>query len=218
MNQTLIIFAREPRAGITKTRLCPPLTPEQAAQLYAAFLADMLTVARGLTETRLVLSYTPESNPEYFSQRAPDFELHMQQGENLGERMANAFAFVEVSKHHPVVLIGSDFPHIPIDYLEHAFLALRSGSDSVFGPTDDGGYYLVGLRNLYPELFEMPMSHPNVLRDSLGFARRLRLSVALAPATFDIDTSEDLTRLRRDLQHAPAHIAPNTRMLLAKQG
>src|SRR5215211_3163546 len=91
MKPTLIVFAREPIAGRTKTRLCPPLDGATAADLYACFLCDVLNTMRRVPDVRRVVAYTPESAPAYFAKLAPDFAAWPQHGVGLGERMDQAF-------------------------------------------------------------------------------------------------------------------------------
>ncbi len=114
-----------------------------------------------------------------------------------------------------VVLVGSDIPHLPPENISQGFLALRAGAEVVLGPSADGGYYLVGLNRPQPRLFDLPMSTPEVLHQTLERARALSLQVAQLAESFDIDTPADLARLRVHLETHPAIPAHYTRRWLA---
>lgn len=234
MNRTLIIFAREPVAGRTKTRLCPPLDGAAAARLYAGFLADVLENGRSVPGTRLRIAHTPESDAAWFARFAPGIAAGPQRGATLGERMAAAFGEAFHDDHRPpttdnydptrvvggqssVVIIGSDSPDLPPDYLHEAFAQLERGADVVLGPTDDGGYYLIGLRAPQPRLVcEVPMSTPTVLADTMALAEELGLRTELLPPWYDVDTAAELARLAANLCDASIDVAPRTRAALAE--
>lgn len=215
MRQTLLIFAKQPVAGRTKTRLCPPLSHAAAAELYACFLHDTLALARQVPASSRVIVYQPEEAASYFAALAPDFDLLPQRGADLGERMDRCFTTVLGAGPGAAVLIGSDIPTLRAAYVNHAF-ALLGKHDLVLGPSDDGGYYLIGMRRLHPRLLrEVTMSTPTVLRDTLAIAAELDLRAALLPGWYDVDTPADLARLRAELAAAPPTVAPHTRAWLA---
>ncbi len=216
MNQTLIIFAREPIAGRTKTRLCPAFSSKAAAELYKCFLADVLALITQLPEVRPIIAYTPDSNGEFFAQFAPEIDAMPQCGAGLGERMDYALRHgLETSTS--VVLIGSDSPDLPVGFVCEAFSALADGADVVFGPASDGGYYLIGVRAPQPHLLcGVTMSTPTVLADTLAIARELNLRVHLLPQWHDVDTIDDIWALKGRLQHTPFKAAPATRAFLAE--
>jgi glycosyltransferase A (GT-A) superfamily protein (DUF2064 family) len=237
MQRTLIVFARAPIPGRTKTRLCPPLDGPTAAALYQRFLGDVLDTTRQVADTRRVVAYTPESSGAFFAQLAPDFEAWPQSGGGLGERMNNAFCYSFEVQHHQntkandqmlpeatpsclilgpsSIIIGSDSPDLPAERLEEAFRRLEHGADVVLGPADDGGYYLIGLRARQPRLLcEAPMSTPSLLADTLALARELGQRAELLPPWYDVDTAADLRRLAAALRDAPPNVAPRTRAFL----
>ncbi|MCX7790562.1 MAG: TIGR04282 family arsenosugar biosynthesis glycosyltransferase [Chloroflexaceae bacterium] len=215
MRQTLLIFAKQPVAGRTKTRLCPPLSHAAAAELYACFLRDTLALARQVPASSRVIVYQPEEAAGYFAALAPDFALLPQQGADLGERMDRCFTTVLGAGPGAAVLIGSDIPTLPVAHVNRAF-ALLGEHDLVLGPSDDGGYYLIGMRRPHPRLLrEVAMSTPEVLRDTLAIAAELGLRAALLPGWYDVDTPADLGRLRAELSAAPLTVAPHTRAWLA---
>ncbi|MFQ3661124.1 MAG: TIGR04282 family arsenosugar biosynthesis glycosyltransferase [Chloroflexaceae bacterium] len=215
MRQTLLIFAKQPAAGQTKTRLCPPLSPAAAAELYACFLRDTLAMVRQVPASARVIVYQPEEAAGYFRALAPDFALLPQQGADLGERLDRCLTTVLNADPGAAVLIGTDIPTLPAPYVAHAF-DLLAAHDLVLGPSDDGGYYLIGTRRPYPRLVrEVTMSTPRVLHDTLAIAAELGLRVALLPGWYDVDTPADLERLRQELALAPPTVAPHTRAWLA---
>jgi rSAM/selenodomain-associated transferase 1 len=228
MTQTLITFAREPIAGRTKTRLCPPLDGAMAAGLYACFLCDVLDTMRRVPDVRRIVAHTPESHQAYFAELAPDFAVWPQRGAELGERMDHAFTDfgfeildfgLEVERSQiqnaHAVIIGSDSPDLPGAYMCEAFARLERGADVVLGPAADGGYYLIGLRAPQPRLLrEVPMSTPTVLADTLALARALGLRVELLPEWYDVDTGAELRRLAVALRLSPPDVAPHTRAFM----
>jgi hypothetical protein len=215
--QTLIIVARRPLAGATKTRLCPPLDGETAAALYECFLRDTLLNARRVPGVQPVIIYTPEDAGSYFAELAPDFQARPQHGADLGHRLAHAFDEALAVAETRAVAIGTDSPDLPHRYISGAFALLAGGADLVLGPADDGGYYLIGLRRPQPRLFhEVPMSTASVLKDTLTLARELGLRSELLPPWYDIDTHSDLRRFQANVERGDASIAPNTRAFLAQ--
>jgi hypothetical protein len=195
MTKGLIIFAREPRAGTVKTRLARDLGSHRAAtDLYAAMLADVLASAATLDDTRQLLFWAMKSGAIPAFSSLPRLEMFEQQGRDLGERMANAFGRAFAGGCETCCIIGSDSPDLPPDYIRQAFGLLEGDeAEAVFGPAEDGGYYLLGLRRVPQGLFdEIAWSTPEVLRTSLERARLCGLRTALLPPWRDIDTNEDL--------------------------
>lgn len=204
MHQTLMVVAKQPAAGQTKTRLCPPLTGERAAALYECFLRDTLELMRMTPDVTRTIVYLPEAAASYFRALAPDFALMRQRGGDLGERLDNLLTEALAQGASAAVVMDSDSPTLPATYLAAAFTQLQEGADVVLGPCDDGGYYLIGLKQPHPRLLrEVQMSTPTVLRDTLRIAEALALRVALLPTWYDVDTAAELQRLRLELQGAP---------------
>jgi hypothetical protein len=211
----LLVIAKQPAAGQTKTRLTPPLTAEQAAALYECFLADTLSLVRCVRDVDRMILYLPGEAQAYFANLAPDFGLLLQEGAGLGERLDNALARCLRCGYERVVIMNSDGPTLPLVCLERAFEALRDGSDVALGPSADGGYYLIGARRPVSRLLrEVRMSTPKVLADTLVLAAEEGLRVTLLPTWYDVDEAADLARLVRDLADAPAGVAPRTRAFL----
>ena len=212
----LAVVAKRPAPSQTKTRLCPPLSGEQAAALYECFLADTLDVMRQIESVKRAIIYLPEDESGYFQELAPDFALHPQQGDDLGARLDNLLSAALAAGARHAVVMDSDSPTLPASYLADAYAQLEAGADVVFGPCDDGGYYLVGVTRPQPRLLrEVAMSTPTVLADSLAIADSLGLKVALLPIWYDVDTGAELERLQTELLHLPEDVAHHTRRWLA---
>ena len=195
MTALLIIFAKEPRPGQVKTRLSPPLSPEEAAQLYHSFLLDILEEMARVPEVRLAVAFSPPGAQVWFRGLAPPGTiLFPQEGADLGERMAQAFARGFAAGLGPVLLRGSDVPDLPAAVISEAKEVLAAGrAQVVLGPATDGGYHLVGLTEPQPRLFQGPAwSSSTVLADTLRLARQLDLRVHLLPPWPDIDTADNL--------------------------
>ncbi len=220
MAQAIAIMAKTPRAGDVKTRLCPPLTPAEAAALYRCFLLD--TIAKVTTleaRCRPVISYTPVTDRTYFAALAPRCMLLPQRGADLGARMADCFAQLFALGYADVLLTGSDLPTLPRTVLQHALALIATPQiDMVLGPSEDGGYYLIGLRVLYRELFEhMTWSTPQVFAETMQRAERLGLRVAHLPTWYDVDIPADLARLRQTLQQEDPDRPRHTQQFLSDQ-
>src|SRR4029453_9358217 len=149
-------------------RLCPPLTSEEAAELYRCFLLDKIAQVRTLQAANPVIAYTPAEGRSLFEALAPGFMLLFQQGAELGARLANCFAHLLAAGYTGVLAIDSDTPTLPTAFLQQAVeLIATPENDVVLGPTEDGGYYLIGLRAMYRELFDnMAWSTAAVLHET----------------------------------------------------
>ncbi len=213
----LLVVAKRPRPGQTKTRLIPALNPEQAAGLYECLLVDTLALVRRVGMADHLVAYLPAEERPYFAALAPDFALVLQQGASLGERLDNALAGCLSQGYTAAVIMNSDGPTLPSAYLVQAFAALYDGADVVLGPSDDGGYYLIGMRRDLPRLLRgVRMSTQTVLADTLALAAEDGLTVALLAPWYDVDEAADLTRLTRELAVAGPELAPATHAFLAQ--
>lgn len=206
----LIVVAKEPVPGGSKTRLSPPFSPDLAAEFYRCLLLDTLALVQGLEAVDHSVAYTPESSRSAFRALAPNgFRLLPQRGANLGERLAHALGEHFDLGYRRVAIMNSDGPTLPLSCLEEAFAALDD-ADVTLGIGHDGGYYLIGMKRLHPELFEgIDWSTPRVIPQTLAICRRLGLCVHELPEWYDVDVAEDLDRLRRDLAQDPG-AAPRT--------
>ena len=191
----LVVVAKAPLPGEVKTRLCPPLTIDEAAGLYRCFLKDRIEEIGRLTGIDLAISYTPEDSREYFSRFISNgFHLFPQRGKNLGERLSHIFVDKLADGYDAVSIIDSDTPDLPRSIVQQSFkLLLSDGADAVFGPCEDGGYYLVGMHKPHPELFEaVSWSTENVLQETLNKAAIHGIRTRLLEQWNDLDTFEDL--------------------------
>ncbi|MBK7645505.1 MAG: TIGR04282 family arsenosugar biosynthesis glycosyltransferase [Planctomycetes bacterium] len=199
------IFAKLPRAGEVKTRLCPPLESLEAAALAEAMLADGLARCLACDSFRTQLSVHPPGSQPWFHARFPELaEIVAQEGADLGTRLAahfeHAFARERLSS---AIVVGSDAPEVPLERLREAHERLSDGADLVLGPDGGGGYYLVGLRRACGALFtEVAMSAPGMYARTLELARDRRLVVAELERGDDVDTAADLERLRASAARA----------------
>lgn len=211
------IMAKAPQPGEVKTRLCPPLSHREAAELYRCFLLDKIGQVNSLPRTTHVVSYTPTDSRSWFEALTPPhFLLIPQRGDDLGARLLSAFDQLFAQGYAQVIVIDSDTPTLPTTYLEQALgLIAARGNDVVLGPTEDGGYYLIGLRRAYCELFErMPWSTPQVFTETRRRSAQHGLTVACTAPWYDVDTPADLARLRASLEQSCDGDAQHTRRFL----
>ena len=213
---TLLVVAKQPAPGQTKTRLCPPLTHAQAAELYACFLQDTLDLIRAVPGVQGVIGYLPEPAEPYFRHLAPDLPLTCQRGVSLGERLDHLLTDALACGAQRAIVMDSDSPTLPVQYLSQAFESLTE-ADVVLGPTRDGGYYLIGMKQPHPDLLRrVQMSTPHVLADTLSLTEAANLKVTLLPPWYDVDTIADLHELDRELRQISPHRAAATRRWLAE--
>jgi rSAM/selenodomain-associated transferase 1 len=226
----LALMAKVPFAGEVKTRLIPPLNPEEAAILSSCFLRDMTTNLADLNAngTEVVLLYTPADAETLLRDLLPGFRLFAQQGETLGERLINAAAQLLSSGFESVCLINSDSPTLPGEILTTAAATLtQKGDRVVLGPSQDGGYYLIGLKRPHRYLFErIAWSTADVLAHTIKRAAEINLPVELLPMWYDVDDAATLRLLCEELcllsnghdsraQFRGGFEAPHTRNYLA---
>ncbi len=189
------------------------LTPVQAADLYQRFLFDSLAQYDRLD--RPVRLYFGEGDiPADLPDMTVPTSIHRQVGEGLGHRMANAFLETFSAGFNAAVIIGTDHPTLPDDFLKLAFDALAGPMQVVIGPSEDGGYYLLGMNHFFSIVFdEMEYSHPNVFDQTLERISRTRADITVLPTWYDVDTPSELERLRRHLREDPK-AAPRTATFL----
>lgn len=211
----VVIFTKPPKTGRVKTRLIGELSGEQAAQLHEGFLLDLLDrLTVGSFHLELAWALEP-------GETAPQLGLPgvVQQGDDLGRRLFHGLS-TAFKKYQFVVVVGSDHPELPVERLEEAFSRLKAGADVVFGPAEDGGYYLIGTHRgvLHPRLFEeIPWSTDAVLATSLERCVELGLRTDLLALGTDVDTPADLRRLAASL-HGRPEMCPRTYNLLERWG
>ncbi len=188
MSQALLIFIKNPKKGKVKTRLASTLGDEMALKIYMELLEHTRNLAEQIDATRLVYySDFIDSNDEW----SPDhFEKRVQSGEDLGERMANAFREV-LKDHQKAVIIGSDCASLTVSIINDGFRHLDP-NDFVMGPAMDGGYYLLGMNAFYPEVFQdIEWSTETVAAYTIDKIDAINKSFSLLPLLSDIDHEED---------------------------
>ncbi len=218
----LAVMTKVPRPGFVKTRLVPPLTPEEAAQINICFLRDTAAAigdAKGSGGCGIGV-YTPLGFESAYEGVLPnEFALLAQRGDGFGERLRNAIEDLLKIGFKAACLIDSDSPTVPADaYRRAVSLLLNNEADVVLGPVEDGGYYLIGMKRLHEQLFqEIDWSTERVLAQTIERTRQVRLKTELLPVFYDIDDAAALERIRNDLLGQPAARmqAPYTRTFLA---
>lgn len=191
------IVSKRPQPGRVKTRLCPPLSPPQAARLAEAMLRDTVSRCRASALFSTELCFAPASEERWFRDAFPGLALRPQRGEGLAERLATLFADVlEGGEAATLVAIGGDQPLLDAGLIAAAHRALEEGVDCVLAPDQGGGYGLVGTRRSLPALFvDVPMSSAGTLAATLAAARELDLQVCLLEPRDDVDHGADLVQL-----------------------
>jgi rSAM/selenodomain-associated transferase 1 len=194
----IVVFAKAPRPGLVKTRMCPPFSEEEAARLYGHLLDDVLEAtaefAGALDLEPIVAVYPPDARSELAARAPPVFRVVSQHGRDLGERMSWAASEAAAGGAAPVLLRGSDSPVLGRE-LVGELLARLADADVAICPDRDGGYSLIGMRRPVAGLFDHPMSTGSVLEDTLANASALGLRAELVTASFDLDSAQDLARL-----------------------
>ena len=207
-NNALILFVKAPRIGEVKTRLQPELTPDQSVMLYRAMVEDFVNKFNNLSFCDLKIFFFPvNANKEMVRWLGDQLDYFPQQGKDLGERMHNAITEMLKQNYEKVAVIGSDIPTLDSTTIVRAFTSLE-GYDVVLGPCKDGGYYLIGMKQPHPELFEeISWGTSVVLRQTIQKARTANLEIVQIEKKSDIDTYaevKDLWKLlkKRNTQEA----------------
>jgi rSAM/selenodomain-associated transferase 1 len=201
----LAIMAKAPRPGKVKTRLSPPLTPEQAATINTCFLMDTTTNIGGLAEQGAcagVISYTPIGDEHLFEGLLPKgYRLVPQRGDGFGERLLTTVQDLLACGFASVCLIDSDSPTVPTETFVMAVDALhKSGDRIVLGPSHDGGYYLIGMKRSHPEIFEdITWSTASVFAETVAAVRRIGVELVTLPLWYDVDDVDTLAILRAEV-------------------
>lgn len=214
----VLLMAKQPQAGRTKTRLCPPLSPQQAADLYEALLKDTLALVSSLSGIQLAIAVSPAGAVGYFQGICPLGTLLLPvEGETIGVCLEKGIGALLERGFQKVLALNTDGPSLPGEYLSQA-VALLDGHDLVLGPGEDGGYYLVGMKQPQAAIFQdIPWSTSEVLERTLRQARAAGLRTALTPPWYDVDTPADLQRLQAELDSLPGDRLVHTRGFLAAQ-
>jgi len=210
------VMARAPSAP-GKTRLAAGLSEPRLRDLREALLADTLGTICSVAHVQPFVFVTPaDAGGEILQYLPREVPVRPQRGDDLGARMRNALVeLIEVEGFDAAVLVGTDTPLITTEHIEEATVLLRTRGGVVLGPADDGGYYLIGMTRVFPELFAgIEWGSDSVLMDTMRIGERRRIDVCLIRGAYDIDTIDDLRRLEHDLELEPPQVAPQTRRVL----
>jgi rSAM/selenodomain-associated transferase 1 len=202
MRQALAVAAKAPRPGTVKTRLQSFLSAEDATELYRCFLMDTIALMDSIPNTDPVISYTPVGAEEYFEGViARRHRLLPQRGTDFGQKLRYALEDLLDEGYYSVAIMNSDSPTLPAAHLRLAFDKLsRPGARVVLGPAFDGGYYLIGIKDSEPRLFEdISWSTDRVLKQTIDRANAIGLDVELLPPWYDVDDEQSFERLALDL-------------------
>ncbi len=189
-DKLLMVFVKNPQRGRVKTRLAKTVGEEKALEIYKVLLDHTFSIAKkGNCDKAVFYSDYIDETDMWNKARFGQF---FQEGNDLGERMLNAFKYAFSQQYKSVIIIGSDCLDLNEQIITDAFEILKE-NEVVIGPAKDGGYYLLGMRTLYTELFmNKQWSTENVLLDTLLDINKLDVSVKLLPTLSDIDEEKDL--------------------------
>jgi rSAM/selenodomain-associated transferase 1 len=189
----IIVYLKNPAPGEVKTRLQTRYTQEQAARLYRAFIQDTVETAQTVEADRYFAAYTPAGCEPEIEELVPEgWNLTPQVGADLGARMLGSLRSSITSGADKVILIGTDIPSLPRTHLISAINRLDN-NDLVLGPTNDGGFYLIGTRIMLPDIFpDVAWSTDQVFEQTAEGVRSHSLLMSLIPPWNDIDTPDDL--------------------------
>ena len=210
----LVLFAKYPEPGKVKTRLAQTIGDQDAAKIYRYFVKHIIEKHRvNQYNYKLLTAVYPEDKLQTFRQEFPRLNEYFPQAlhGHLGKKLSSAFNFLFNRKNYTkVIIIGTDSPALPNDYIPQALIALEK-KDVVLGPATDGGYYLIGLKADQPELFQnIRWSSEHTLADTLAVIKRMRLEYQLLPIHYDVDTIFDLQKLLCEYPDLP--IPPSLRL------
>ncbi len=208
----IAIVCKTPAPGKSKTRLSPPLAPDECAAISRCFIGDLArTIARVAADDPSVVPcalYTPVGSEGPLRELLPDgFVLVPQRGEDFGDRLRFGFADL-LADHDGAILVNSDSPTLPAAILAAAVDAVRGGDRVVLSPADDGGYTLIGLSTLHDRLFDdIPWSTSAVHRLTVERAHEIDVPVVDVPGWYDVDDASSLATLEAEFAGRPPAFA-----------
>jgi len=213
MENALLIFMKAPLLGKVKTRMQPDLSPKISLELYKAMGKDLANIFSQCNDFDLIIQYTPENaRPEMEAWLGKHLNYKAQQGASLGEKLQSAFSHA-LTAYKKVCIIGSDLPTLQKQDVVGSFDKLNL-YDLVLGPAIDGGYYLVALKAVHPEIFQgVDWGTGSVLSQTLQNARQNHLGVYQLSVEEDIDTFSDLLSFWKhaaENEHILKNVIPNT--------
>ena len=218
-DRIVYVIAKAPTINGSKTRLSPPLAPEQAVELARAFLLDAVEIARAADIDVCVMCRSDADRERLHGLLGSGTAVSVQRGRGLGSALESAFAEGLAAGYRGVAVFGADSPTLDPRILGEAFRSLDAGADVALGPSLDGGYYLLAARAAYPSLFRgMPWGTSSVARRTLQACEMIGLSVQALPLWYDVDDWAGLAQLRAEIVRGRAARAWNTRHALGLAG
>lgn len=205
------LFCKTPAAGRSKTRLSPPLRPEECAALSACFIRDLASTINEVARDSAAVGYavyTPAGSESALRTLLPaSFRLLPQTSDDFGLRLANAMRAM-LERHDGAILVNADSPTLPAAILRAAVEATRRGDAVVLSPALDGGYTMIGLSRLHERLFDdIPWSTAQVYERTVARAREIGLPVVNVPGWYDVDDADSLALLLSELDGRPPALA-----------
>jgi len=197
LDQSILMFVKNPEEGMVKSRLASSIGDTAALDLYRCFVKDMMEMLTGTGYPYIIYFHPPYARSTIVQWLGDTHLLLPQTGDNLGERMKNAFSEVFSKGYQNAILIGSDSPDLPGWLISEAFASLHN-HDAIIGPSLDGGYYLIGFRadTFLPEVFDrMPWSTQEVFTRTIDILQKEDFLIHILPQWRDIDTFDDLKAL-----------------------
>jgi rSAM/selenodomain-associated transferase 1 len=214
VRKSLLVFAKEPVVGAVKTRLVPPLSPEEAARIAAAFLADLADRMARIPDADLAVALPEGDDLAGMAARFPQVRRWISQGVgSLGDRLARTTTRELACGAQVVLVVGSDHPNIPTEMIDACLLAAERGG-AAWVTTEDGGYAAIALSRPADALFaEIPWSTSSVATKTSERAREIGMRLDHVGTWYDVDRIADLARLAEDLERDTSS-CPRTRALL----
>lgn len=198
MSEALIIFVRNPELGKVKTRLAQTVGPQMALDIYKQLLQHTLDITKKLAVNKYVFYAGAFSEMDMWKESG--YYQLLQKNADLGEKMHHSFRMLFEKEHSKVVIIGSDCIELTQEIIQQAFDVLTT-NDAVIGPANDGGYYLLGIKMLYPHLFtNKQWSTGDVYETTINDFKKLDLKYFVLPVLIDIDTEEDWKQAKRNIE------------------
>lgn len=194
----ILLFLKAPRKGFVKTRLAQQTGPDRALATYKALVERQISALKD--EGRTEIHYTPaDALPEFTPWLGKSIICYPQCEGDLGSRLRNAVADAFKRGARTVICIGGDCPNLNHSHIQEASDLLSQNNDLVIGPSEDGGYYLIGMNRLQPEIFEdIPWSQPDTLKATIKKAEDLDLRTSLLETLYDVDEASELNRALED--------------------
>lgn len=199
-DKAVILFTRIPEPGKVKTRMMPYLSPSECAELQECCIKDSLEMLREVDADKFIC-YEPSGDRNLLAELCKETNFIVQRGDDIGARMKNGLSDVFDIGYKSVLLMGSDIPEVKSSDITDAFSQLQS-CDTVIGPSQDGGYYLIGMNDIKPELFtQSSYGHGKVLDELLHIAADNNIHVTLVAEHRDFDTKDDILYFREHIRH-----------------